>query len=249
MKRLTCYSNDDEEVIENPAERIAYFYAKRNQLSLKSTGQISDWKYVVNMGSGATLTNCFASDATASVFVTGAMSVSNNIGTIGYVARGTADSNRVGRRIAYQAVHIGGVVRLPAAMTVASVVSMYIIYDAAPQRSATLPTMASMFHLAGSADADSVPPITQNPRFTILKKWQWQFPIRSATIETDSVVAQFDDIINLGGLPSIYTDSDTGGSFANVLVGNLLLVTRGSTTIAQGAAGLLCNAGLYFSDE
>jgi len=249
MKRtLFSDAEKDGEIILDDKEKLLDFFAKRNQLSLRyNLEDISEWKHFVTLSSTANTNNNFATDSVAAVGGVGTISNSRNVWVVGYCARGTLDQNRVGRRISLRALHVGGEVVVPATMTVPSACSLYLIYDRTPARNTVLPAVGDIFLNTLSSNSQFVQ--NYRDRFTILKKWDFTFAVRSATIENDNSIGKFDDVIYLGGLPQIYTDGDTAGNFANMNVGNLIMVAKGTTTIAVGAAGLRINAGLYFTDE
>lgn len=228
-------------------DRILQFSRDRSKVSLDfSNSDMYTWKVLQCVGAG-TYTNNFATDATSSVAGSGSIGNSINVSLLNSVARGTLNSNRIGRRISMRALHISGSVNAASVMTVASTCTLVLVYDARPNRTATLNILSDIF--SSTTISGCVEAITYDRRFTVLKEWKFSYPIRSATLEPEAVIIPFEDVIYLGGLPLVYTDADSGGAFPAVLIGNLLLCCKGTTTIAQGAAGISILANLYFTDE
>lgn len=217
------------------------------QQSLNTQQSISVWKKFT-VQAGSSYANNFASNATASVAASGGIGATINVFTISQVIRANTEARRIGRRVTWKAVRIGGAIANAAVSTVANVVSFVIVYDKAPNQSATLPSLSTIFEVATSADWSINNSFTD--RFVVLKVLQYAFPIRSATIETDSVIYPIDELIDLRDFPGIWTDADVNGDYASMQTGAIYGCCKGTNTIVQGAPGfntiVLAN---YYTDQ
>lgn len=159
------------------------------------------------------------------------------------VAQGAGVTQRVGKKIALKSIQARGFLRSNTT-TIYNDCAIIMVYDKRP--TGALPAITDVL-------------VTANPqafnndnnagRFRILRRWDKMNigNVNAATTVTDTTVFEFDEYVDLKGLPCVYKAAATG-AIADIEEGALYLITVGSEAAGTSASTLSAAFRVRFVD-
>lgn len=169
---------------------------------------------------------------------------------------GTDFTQRIGRKICLKSCYIRGIVRTEGSATAAAsaagpsqLVRLMLVMDLQPNA-----TLATITQILNTADPTSQLNLDNRDRFKILKDKQWALdPYMYSTVATQSLASASGQSRPLKVYKKLNTEvlfnATNGGTFADIITGNLLMVWIGSTAAGTNTDGnAVVSTRVRFSD-
>lgn len=191
------------------------------------------------------IANCFSTSGT--VALTPFVPVNGSSAfCLNQVARGDASTERHGKRFSLTALAIRASIFAGSAGTTA-IATMVLVWDRAPNNSATLPAFNEIF---ASQHSEAMTNLNNAPRFKILRRWD--IPIcgdEDAGAQSENTRVYLNEFIKFKNKVTKLTTADTSGVFPDMVEGALLLYCMGSQAAGTTAPSLSIMTRLYFKDN
>lgn len=165
--------------------------------------------------------------------------------SLNIVPQSNTVTSRIGKKIAMKALQIKGAIY--AGVASGDKVSMMLVYDREPNKAATVPPVTDILVSHAST---SLTNRDNAARYKILKRWNYGVAgsIQTASAPENSIIC-VDEYIKLGGLETLWSAADTTGVVANMVRGDLLLLTVGDGANGASTPTLVATARLDFDDQ
>ncbi|AUM62036.1 capsid [uncultured virus] len=188
--------------------------------------------------------NC-TSDAAVAVSATGYVTAAASAIVLNQVPQGTSSITRLGRRILMKNLLVRGAVAASNVIQVTQPVRVVLVYLPSMDRNVTTMPPHNVIWTAQSPYA--LRQITDNMDFKIIRQWDCIIGGDRDSASTGQEVFWINEMVNLGGLETVWSSTNTNGSFDDMDKGGLCLYFQ---SLAVNANPITANfhCRLYFDE-
>lgn len=176
-------------------------------------------------------------------------------GCINQIAQGTGNIQRIGKKVMMRALHLRGHMYLDPALDASvsgGAVSMVLVYDRDPNKSASVPPATTVFAAQSSLAQTNKDFAT---RFKILRRWDWSLSGSSVDATGDPATLtiqqgqRFDEYYTFpeSAQEVLWDTSDVTGNFTSIVKGALYLY--GLSNFEANCAIVSMSFRIYFDDN
>lgn len=188
--------------------------------------------------------NC-TSDAAVAVSATGYVTAAASAIVLNQVPQGTTANTRLGRRIRLKNLLVRGAVTASNTVQVTQPVRVCLVYLPSMDRTTTTMPPHNVIWTAQSPYA--LRQITDNVDFKVLRQWDFIIGGDRDAPTTSQELCWINEMVNLGGLETVWSSANTDGSFNDMDKGGLCLYFQSLAVNANPiTANLHCR--LYFDE-
>lgn len=188
--------------------------------------------------------NC-TSDAAVAVSATGYVTAAASAIVINQVPQGTTVNTRLGRRIRMKNLLVRGAVTASNTVQVTQPVRVCLVYLPSMDRTTTTMPPHNVIWTAQSPYA--LRQITDNVDFKVLRQWDFIIGGDRDAPTTAQELCWINEMVNLGGLETVWSSTNTDGTFNDMDKGGLCLYFQSLAVNANPiTANLHCR--LYFDE-